>query len=201
VGQLVPVKGVPCLLHSLSRLAGKRDDWHVDIVGDGNAQEDYQHLAADLGLADRVTFHGVKTRQQVAEFMRRADLFVLSSLCETFSAPAIEALSAGIPVVSTRCGGPEEFITEDVGLLVSPGDADGLAAGLEYVLDHLHRYAPGSLSRYAKERFSLERVGAQLQALYLSVACGRQPDKCADELQASVATSPPENCGRQPRLG
>jgi glycosyltransferase involved in cell wall biosynthesis len=199
-GQLAPVKGVPCLLHALSRLAGKRSDWHVDIVGDGNAREEYQHLAADLRLADRVTFHGIKTRHQVAEFMRRADLFVLSSLCETFSAPAIEALSAGIPVVSTRCGGPEEFITEGVGVLVSPGDADSLAGGLDYMLDHLHRYAPVYLSQYAKERFSLERVGAQLHALYLSVTCGRQPGRRVDELQASVTLPEPENCG-QPRLG
>jgi glycosyltransferase involved in cell wall biosynthesis len=94
---------------------------------------------------------------------------VLSSLCETFSAPAIEALATGIPVLSTRCGGPEEFITQDVGLLVAPADEESLYKGLEYMLDNLHLYSPQRISQYAAERFSPEVVGAKLHALYQSL--------------------------------
>lgn len=169
VGQLVPVKGVPCLLQALSYLGQKRDDWHLDIVGDGDARMEYEHLAVDLQLGDKVTFHGLKTKQEVAEFMRRADLFVLSSLCETFSAPAVEALATGTPVLATRCGGPVEFVSKDVGLLVPPGDADTLCQGLDYLLDNLHRYPCKRISQYARERFSPEVVGAKLHAVYRSL--------------------------------
>ena len=92
VGQLAPVKGIPYLLKAAARLRGKRADWHLDIVGDGKQRIEYQRLAEDLKLGDAVTFHGARGRREVAEFMRRADLFVLPSLAETFSVPAAEAI-------------------------------------------------------------------------------------------------------------
>lgn len=169
VGQLAPVKGVPYLLQALSLLGQKRDDWHLDIVGDGDARMEYERLAVDLKLGDKVAFHGLKTKQEVADFMRRADLFVLPSLCETFSAPAIEALATGTPILATRCGGPEEFVIKDVGLLVPPGDANTLCNGLDYMLDNLHLYSCKRISQYAIERFSPELVGAKLHAVYQSL--------------------------------
>jgi glycosyltransferase involved in cell wall biosynthesis len=172
VGQLAPVKGVPYLLRALSDLGHRRDDWHLDIVGDGEARREYENLAVDLKLHDKIAFHGLKARHEVAAFMRRADLFVLSSLCETFSVPAAEALATGTPVLATRCGGPEEFVRDDVGLLVPAGDADALCKGLDYMLDHLHAYSREGISQYARDRFSPETVGAQLHAVYESFRSG-----------------------------
>jgi L-malate glycosyltransferase len=166
VGKLVEVKGLPDLLHALVRLRGKRDDWHLDIVGNGDARAEYERLALNLRLCDKVSFHGLKTKQEVAEFMQQSDLFVLSSLYETFSAPAAEALACGTPVLATRCGGPEEFVIKDVGLLVPPGDPDTLCEGLDYMLDNLNLYSCRRISEYAIERFSAECVGAQLHGVY-----------------------------------
>ena len=172
VGQLTQARGVSYLLRALSHLHQKRDDWQLDIVGDGEAKPEYERLAADLKLCDKVAFHGLKTKSEVAEFMRRAQLLVLSSLCETFSAPAIEALATGIPVLATRCGGPEEFITQDVGLLVPPADEHSLYKGLDYMLNNLHSYSSQKVSQYAAERFSPKVVGAKLHAIYQSLNSG-----------------------------
>ncbi len=159
-------KGVPYLLQALAQLRRQRDDWHLDIVGDGPARAEYERLAIDSGLAARVTFHGLKSKREVAEFMRQAHLFVLPSLFETFAAVAAEALATGTPVLSTRCGGPEEFIVDDVGMVVPPANAEALWKGLDYMLNHLDRFPPHQLSRYATERFSPERVGEQLHTIY-----------------------------------
>ena len=166
VGLLLPVKGLPCLLQALAQLRDHRDDWHLDIVGDGPARAEYERLAIDSGLAARVTFHGLKSKREVAEFMRQADLFVLPSLFETFAVVAAEALATGTPVLSTRCGGPEEFIVEDVGMVVPPADAEALCKGLDYMLNHLDRFPPHQVSRYVTECFSPERVGEQLHTIY-----------------------------------
>ncbi len=170
VGQLAPVKGVSYLLQALSHLRQKRDDWHLDIVGDGDARMEYERLAVDLKLGDKVTFHGLKTRQEVADFMRSADLYVLSSLWENCSTSAAEALATGIPILATRCGGTEEFVIKDVGLLVPPGDAHTLCNGLDYMLDNLHLYSCKRISQYAIECFSPELVGAKLHAVYQSLS-------------------------------
>lgn len=168
VGVLVPVKGVAYLLQATARLR-HRDDWHLDIVGNGPGREQYQRMALDSGLRDRITFHGFRPKREVAEFMRQADLLVLPSLFETFAAVAAEALATGIPVLATSCGGPEEFVTDDVGLLVPPGNADALCAGLDYMLGHLHLYHRIQISQYAINRFSPEVVGATLHGVYHSL--------------------------------
>ncbi|HEV8713528.1 MAG TPA: glycosyltransferase [Candidatus Binatia bacterium] len=174
VGQLVPVKGLPYLLQALSHLGQKRQDWHLDIIGDGKARMEYEHSTVKLKLGDKVAFHGLKTKQEVAEFMRRADLLVVSSLAETFSVPAAEALATGTPILATRCGGPEEFVNTDVGLLVPPGDADILYQGLDYMLDNLHLYSRKRIAQYAKVRFSSELVGEKLHAVYQSLSAPRR---------------------------
>jgi glycosyltransferase involved in cell wall biosynthesis len=169
VGQMEPVKGIPYLLQALSLRHRKRNDFRLDIVGNGDSRMSYEHLAADLKLGDVVAFHGLTTRQEVADLMRRADLFILSSLTETFSVPVAEALASGVPVLSTRCGGPEEFLVDDTGILVSPGDVDALFKGLDCMLDSLHRYSRRWISQYARERFSPQCVGGKLHAVYQSL--------------------------------
>ncbi|HRR80680.1 MAG TPA: glycosyltransferase [Planctomycetota bacterium] len=160
------LKGIPVLLRSLAALRGTRADWRLDIVGDGPAREGYVKTAADLGLLDKVSFLGARPHGEVAERMRGADLVVVSSLCETFSIVAIEALATGTPVLATRCGGPEEFITPEVGMLVPPNDEAALCRGIDYMLDHLSDFPPSRLSEYAAQRFSLASVGRQLHAAY-----------------------------------
>ena len=169
VGQLRPVRGIPYLLHALPRLGQKRSDWRMDIVGDGEARSEYERLVGDLRLANRVAFHDLKSKREVAGFMRRADFPVLSSLCETFSAPAAEALAVGRPVLATRCGGSEEFISDDVGLLVGLGDADALCRGLDDMLDPVHRHSSPQIAQYARDRFAPQLVGAPLHAVYESL--------------------------------
>ncbi len=166
-------KGLPHLLHALAQLQRKRTDWHLDIVGDGPARAPYERLTEELGLLGRVTFHGYRCKKEVADFMRRADLLVLPSLIETFSAVAAEALATGTPVLATRCGGPEEFVTDSVGMTVPPGDVEALNDGLEKMLRHLNRFSPTVISRYAHERFGPEPVGARLHTLYAACAASR----------------------------
>ena len=161
------IKGIPHLLKAFALLQKNRDDWQLDIVGDGPARNDYERLKAELELGDKIIFHGVKTKQEVAEFVRQADLFVLPSLFETFSLATAEALAAGTPVLATRCGGPEEYITDDVGMLVPPGDTSALCKGLDYMLDHLETFSSEQISSYARKRFSPQTVGDKLHRLYI----------------------------------
>ena len=160
------VKGLPDLFKALTLLQARRDDWHVDIVGDGPARAAYEDEVRELALTDKVTFHGLRTKRQVAEHMRHSDLFVVSSSLETSSVAAAEALLTGLPVVTTRCGGPEEFINDHVGLTVPCGDAEALCSGLSQMLDQLRRFSSTYISAYGVSLFSPDSVGQQLQEVY-----------------------------------
>ncbi|MFQ6029648.1 MAG: glycosyltransferase, partial [Dehalococcoidia bacterium] len=134
VALLTSVKGIPCLLEAIYRLRQRRQDFVLDIVGDGPDRTEHEALSAKLGLDDVVHFHGLMPRCEVAEFMRRCDIFVLPSQLETFGVAAIEALASGKPVVASDVGGLRETVTEEVGHLVAPGDVDALAAALDDML-------------------------------------------------------------------
>lgn len=166
VGTLIPLKGLDYLLRALAQMQRRREEWQLDVIGDGPQRTAYELLAGELSVAQHVTFHGFKSKLEVAELMRRADLFVLASLHETFSVVCVEALASGLPVVATRCGGPEDFVDETVGRLVPPGDSEALARTLSEMLEDLPRFVPARLAQYAAERFSYERIGLQLDSIY-----------------------------------
>lgn len=163
------IKGVPYLLQSLSALKRKRSDWHLDIVGDGPARKEYERMVEDLGLKDNVTFLGLKPKWAVAELMRSATLFVLPSVTETFGVVAAEALASGTPVLATRCGGPEEFVTTEVGELVPPRDPVALAQGINRILESIERFDSQKISEYAVRQFGRSVVGLKLHQLYLGL--------------------------------
>ncbi len=169
VGSLKPLKGLPHLFHALSKLGQRRVDWRLDIVGEGPTRREYEGIVVELGLTGKVIFQGLRSKQEVAEFMRKADLLVLPSLVETFGVVAAEALASGTPVLATRCGGPEEFVTDEVGLLVPSDNADALYKGLNYMLDNLNLYSYHRISQYACNLFSPERIGMLLHTIYRSL--------------------------------
>jgi glycosyltransferase involved in cell wall biosynthesis len=159
-------KGVPFLLEALAKLAPLRRDWHLDIVGDGPARESYVRRAAELEISQNITFHGELPKPAVAEKIHQAAFLVLPSLWETFSVVCAEALCAGVPVLSTRCGGPEEFVTPEFGTLVPAGDSEALYGGLMEMLDRFQRFDPRTLSEYGFRRFAPDVVGRQLDGVY-----------------------------------
>ena len=166
VALLHPKKGVPYLLGALARLKEKRNDFVLDIVGDGPNRAEYEELSRKLGLQDIVRFHGLKSKQEVAEFMRACDIFVLPSLFETFGVVLIEALACGKPVIATDIGGPNEIVTPQVGKLVPPGNSEALAEAIDYMLDHYQNYDSNEVANYVRARYSPEAIGELLGQFY-----------------------------------
>lgn len=166
VALLVPIKGVPYLLEALAILREKCDDFVLDIVGDGPNRSEYEELTRKLGLQDVVRFHGLKSKQEVADFMRQADIFVLPSEWENLPCVIIEAMASGLPVVATNVGGIPEMVSDEVGILVQPGDARDLAEALGHILEHLDQYQSGKIAGQAKQRFSYTAVSQMLVNLY-----------------------------------
>ncbi|HOT92226.1 MAG TPA: glycosyltransferase [Anaerolineae bacterium] len=158
-------KGIPVLLQALSQLP--RSDWQLDIVGDGPARAEYEQLVKSLNLTCSVKFHGSKSKAEVAQFMQQADLFVLPSRFETFSVVTAEALATGLPVLVTQCGGPEEFVSAEVGMTVPVEDMKALQIALNAMMDTLDTYVPVRIAEYAAMRFSAQTVGAKLHSIYL----------------------------------
>lgn len=166
-------KGVPDLLNAVTLLNQAGQSILLDIVGDGPDRAEYEALVDQLGLREVVTFHGMRKKREVAEYMRASDLLVLPSPYETFGCVLIESLACGKPVVAVGCGGPAEIVSEEVGKLAKASSPEHLADAIRYVVEHLQDYSPLHLSAFAQERFGLESVAAQLADVYVLAMLSR----------------------------
>jgi glycosyltransferase involved in cell wall biosynthesis len=168
-------KGVSGLLRAVKVLSQKRRDFELHIFGGGRDEENLKRQAEELGLKDMlIYFDGGIPNPELALRMRTSDFYVLNSPFESFSATSAEALSSGIPVISTRCGGPEDYLNDDVGLLIEPGNTEELVRAIDYMLDHHRDYDPTVLHQYAASRFSYDVVGARLVEIYRAVCRAAQ---------------------------
>ena len=172
VGLFDPVKGTDVLLRAFAAAFAGRGDVVLEIGGGGPLEPGLRALAAELGIAGQTSFLGILTREEVREAMWRADAFVLPSHVETFGVVVIEAMAAGLPVVATACGGPQDTVVPgETGLLVPPGDAAALAAGMERLLAERAAWAmrAEAIRRHADERFSQPVVVRRLLEVYAAV--------------------------------
>jgi glycosyltransferase involved in cell wall biosynthesis len=146
VGHLVPQKGFDVLLRALALCHARGDRFHLTIVGKGYEEDALRGIARELDVESSVTWLGAPERTSMPEIYRAADAFVLASRHESFGVVVIEALASGLPVVATRCGGPEEIVTPEVGELAPAEDPAALA-------DAMSRLAARSVERAAIRRY------------------------------------------------
>lgn len=135
----------------------KIKDVHLTIVGDGYLKEFYQNKCHELNLDSYVDFVGRKSKLEIAQILNENNVFVITSTNETFCIPGIEALASGMPVVSTKCFGPEEYIDEESGKLVSVGNIKEIAEAIAYVYQNLDHYKVNNL-RAISDRYSAKNV-------------------------------------------
>lgn len=128
-GQHLSRKGVPFALRALARLDTSLA-WSFDVVGAGVMTEAWKRMAQRLGIGDRVVFHGFVTRERLFELLDQADVYVFPSLLEGWPASIAEALSLGLPVVTTDHQGMRDMVTNECGILVDPSRPARLVEGL-----------------------------------------------------------------------
>lgn len=134
-GRLAAVKGLPILLESLVTLKATHPDVLLTVVGDGPDRQTLEQMAARLGLTDNVNFVGYQSQARVRQYMQETDVFVLPSFAEGVPVSLMEALAAGVPVVTTQIAGIGELVENGIsGYLVPPGNAALLADRIAILL-------------------------------------------------------------------
>ncbi len=174
VGRLVYYKGLELLLDAVAEVPEAR----LEIVGDGPLRDRLRARAEDPALRGRVRLHGELDDADLRAVMARCGALVLPSLrrSETFGLVQIEAMAAGLPVISTQLptGVAEVNVHERTGLLVPPGDRAALAGALGEVLRdpaRARRWGEAGRAR-ARDRFGHTRMVEALEAWYATLLNG-----------------------------
>ena len=159
-----PRKNVGLLLEALARLPDPlRATSRLLLAGSAGPTPDFWLRAQALGLRDSVEFVASPSEEKLVRMYQRAAVFVLPSDEEGLGIVILEAMACGVPVVATRCGGPEGVITDGTdGFLVPRDDAVALAARLQALLDsHTLNEALGRRARATIEARYAEEVAGE----------------------------------------
>ena len=172
VGRMVPVKAHSILIDAFAQLIRKLPQAELRIVGGGPLQDELKEQARKACLDGRIRIESLNHR--IAGVLRELDIFVLSSTSEGLPLVILEAMAAGLPVVSTRIGGVPEVAPEgDVSVLCTPGSASGLAEAMYKAATSCNLASMGKRAReIAIAKFSLDQMWRSYQAVYAE-ALGR----------------------------
>jgi len=174
VGRLIAKKGFADLIRACRLLMERRKSFRCEIIGEGPLEEDLHQQIAQLGLQGCVELPGAKPQHEIRKYFAAASAFVLPSVIDpdggmdNLPTVIMEAMAAGLPVISTAVGGiPEMVIQSETGFLVPPGDVAALAGAIERLFNEIglpRRLGERGFQR-AKELFSIEKNVRSLLAL------------------------------------
>lgn len=176
VGNVRPAKGYDVLL-DVARIVCEQDR-RVHFVIAGQPQEPLQSALekqrADYRLDERVHFVGM--HNDIHEFMNGLDIYLLTSTSEGFSIACVEAMACGLPIVATRCGGPEEILAHDTtGLLVGNAQPAQISEALFKLIatPSLRSALATNARQHAISRFSVERMVDSYRTLFAQTTRAR----------------------------
>jgi glycosyltransferase involved in cell wall biosynthesis len=169
VGSLVERKGPLDFIRAARVAASMRPTMHFAIIGDGDLRAASEELARELSIADRVHFLG--HRQNVRELLSSFDIYAQPSHFEGMSIAMLEALAAGLPLVTTRVDGVEDVLPGGGALTVGIGDSQALGMAMaQMAAEPALRAQLSSVSRSrVLSHFSLERMCERYADLYRSL--------------------------------
>jgi glycosyltransferase involved in cell wall biosynthesis len=171
LGLLGERKGTDVLLHALARLPDDLE-WHADLAGPGDVAA-WTAVRDQLGLTARVSFPGWWPEEAARSELAASDIFVLATRRENQPVAIVEAMAAGLPVVSTAIAAIPEVVEDGTtGLIVPPDDPLALAAALESLLRDPARRA--EMGRHGRERYeqayTIERCADAIHTIYRTLA-------------------------------
>lgn len=169
VGNLLTNKRMDLLINSFNDAFKGKKKIKLYIYGEGPERKSLEALIKKLDLANQVFLEGLRDRKEIAKHLNKSDCFVLASRSETFGVAYAEALSAGVPVIATNCGGPEEFVHKDNGILIDVDDAQGLTDAMLKMYNESDIFNREKISKEMVDKFSPETIVQQLVKVYEDV--------------------------------
>ncbi len=170
-----PRKRTPLLLRAFARARQLVPTARLLLIGEGDAAQ-FGRLVTELHIEQAVELTGPQPLAHMPELLRRGSIFAIPSEQEGLCIAGLEAMAAGLPVVSTRCGGPETFVLPGrTGLLVDLDDETGLASALGNLLtdEPLRRQLGTGARRLVEDEYGPAAFARQVRDIYATVWSGQ----------------------------
>jgi L-malate glycosyltransferase len=157
-------KGLDILIRAVSLL--KDIEMTVHIGGDGKFLSTFKDMAKELDVSGKCVFYGEIKPESIQDFYSKLDFYVLPSRDETFGVVVIEAMACGLPVIATKCGGPEEIITKESGVLIEKENPQELARAIRSVAGNLGSYNRKAIRNSVVKKYGQDAFFASITEVY-----------------------------------
>lgn len=160
VSLLNQVKNIPMLLEALNLVVYESNikNIHLHLIGDGIERQNIKNKIEELNLQDYCTMHGTVINENLPKYLNSGDALVISSKKETFCVAGIEAMSCGLPVIATKCGGPQDYVNEENGILVENNNAQAMKHGIIKMISNYKIYDKEKIKKYIEDNYSEKAV-------------------------------------------
>lgn len=135
-GRISEEKHVDVVIRAVAKAAEKIPEINLAITGHGTAEDDLKKLAESLGMKDRIKFFGTLPVPQYVRVHKAAEMFAIASTSDMQSLSLMKAYASGMPAVGVNSWALPEYIKENVGFIVEPGDFEGMAEKILYFHDN-----------------------------------------------------------------
>lgn len=169
VSMLKSDKNIELLLRAFENAFKNSEQIGLMVIGDGPERYKLEKLAEDLDIKKQVEFLGAVERRNLPKYLQKAAAFALPSNYETFGVAYIEALACGLPIITTKCGGPEDFYEEKLGYIIPKGDMQALSIAMSDMVINYDRFKKDEISKYIKEKFSKKVIIEKIREVYLEI--------------------------------
>lgn len=168
-GSLIYRKGFDLLINAFAASGLADQGVKILIIGDGVEREKLQRQISNLYLNDNIILVGQKSKHEIVKILCDSHVFILPSRSENFSVAVLEALSVGLPVIATICGGIKECINEKNGILVPVEDTQALCVALKEMWQNYSKYDMNYIMKDYQNRFSSSVIAKQLTDIFETV--------------------------------
>ncbi|MGN0027862.1 MAG: glycosyltransferase [Clostridium sp.] len=169
ISHLKENKNIDLTIKALKEVLKEYNYAKLLVIGDGPEKENLMNLSKELKISSNIEFIGAVNRKDLNEYINRANAFVLPSKYETFGIAYIEALACGLPIITTKCGGPEDFFSEEIGYMISNQDKEELSKAMKYIINNINKFNPNKLREYVKCRFSKDVISNRIIEVYSKI--------------------------------
>ena len=153
VALLRPEKRLDILIKAFAILSKQIPNIVLTIIGDGPEKDKLKLLSHKLDVNNRINFIGYQKKIVVSDILRDHDALVLSSDVETFGVVIVAAMTVGLPVIATKCGGPESIVVEKTGMLVESNDKNKLSAAMKHMVENYDNYDSNTIRQIAMKTY------------------------------------------------
>lgn len=162
-------KGLDVLLKAFALKYKNKEKFELVIGGDGYEKENLINLTHILQIEKQVKFLGPLTREQVNLEMNKANCFVLPSRFETFGVVLIEALSCGLPIISTKTSGPLDIVNKSNGILVDIENVNQLALAMDKIYKNYNTYIKDDIRKNCINMYSEKNIISKIKDIYITI--------------------------------